>query len=215
MKKPGPMICAFIAVCFFTALAGAQSVPVPRYYGIQSGIVQYEISGDAKGTEVLSFDQWGMRQTRVRTIETLKYGVVHTNTFFIGSSVTMVDPDKNLGRKFEDETLKKLITAWTPEDPALLSLKVLEISAGKKLRDEKVLERVCEVWRLEEDKTTLWLYNGLALKMEVTTPDGVMVYQASKITEGALLDDGVFKVPGSVNFIDVDINSILISRKVE
>lgn len=187
---------------------------VPHYYGVEHGIVEYQISGADQGKQTLYFDQWGLRQARYKVVETQRWGTTSTVTLNLGSDILTYNPNKNLGQKKEDLNLKQLLANFKPQETQILSLQVLGLLGGKKIKEDTVLDRVCEVWETPTPKMKVWLYNGVVLKLEEDTPEGMVIYTAVSIDGASVVDEKYFLVPPEVHFINRDINQILISKRM-
>ncbi len=209
--KLGLLAVVGVFVLFGAAVAQTPPVSVPHFYGLEHAVIEYEISGAVKGKETLYFDQWGMRQARHKVAETQRWGTTTTITLNLGVEIVKFDPNKNLGQKKEDAVLKQLLGSFKPEDVKLLSVAALEISGGKKIKDEAFLDHPCEVWEISEPKTRAWVCEGMLLKTEEQTPEGVVISTAVSVDSTTPVDENLFLVPEAVHFIDRDINEILIS----
>lgn len=208
------LLCV-VAVCWSVPAFGQEAVVVvPHYYGLDHATVEYEISGAEKGKEILYFDQWGIRQANYKSAETLKSGFANTINFNFSGDIMFVDPNKTLGQKKQDVIFKKLLADPQAISKGLLSLQSVEISGGKKIGEENILNHACEVWNISALKTKLWLWQGIIMRSEVTTDQGVVKYNAIKIDEVTVIDEAIFTVPPGINFIDRDIMQILISKRV-
>ncbi len=197
--------------------AQAPAVPpiTPHFYALEQGSIVYEISGAARGKETLYFDQWGMRQARHKMIEAQRMGTSNTVTLNLGSEIVLMDPDKNLGQKKEDVKLKEVLASLKAGDAELIAVKLLMVLDGKKVGEEKVLDRPCEVWETAALKMRTWLWNGIALKIRMDTAEGEILYTAIKVDQNSLVDKEFFGIPPEIHFVDFDINEILISKRMQ
>lgn len=198
----------------------AQTPTVPpgpgmtHFYALEQGSIVYEISGAAKGKETLYFDHWGMRQARHKMIDAQRMGSSNTVTLNLGPEIVVMDPDKNLGQKKEDAKLKEVLASLKADDDQMIAVKLLTVSGGQKVGEEKVLDRPCEIWEIAALKMKTWLWNGIALKMKMDTAEGEIFYVAIKVDQNTLVDEKLFIVPPGVQFVDFDINEILISKRM-
>ena len=200
---------------FATAAFAQPATPatVPHFYGIEQGMVQYEISGSSQGTETLYFDQWGMRQVRLKSEETQRWGVNNTVTLNFAEKTIIIDPNKNLGQKLEDVDLKKFLSSRKSDDTGVIAMQFAEFMGGTKIKSENILERPCEVWDIKNLKLKNSFWNGIPLRIEMQTVEGTVNYKAVKVDETIVVDEAIFTIPESVRFIDMDIKQILISLR--
>lgn len=200
-----------VFVLISAAVAQTPPVSAPHIYGMEHAVIEYEISGAVKGKQTLYFDQWGMRQARHKVAETQRWGTTSSVTLNLGADILIYDPNKNLGQKKEDKVLKQLLADFKPEDVKLLSIAALELSSGKKIKDETLLDRPCEVWETTAPKTRSWVCEGMLLKTEEETPEGVVIFTAVSVDPTAPIEENLFLIPQEIRFIERDINEILIS----
>lgn len=205
----------FVSFLFFSLSVPAfgQEAAVPRYFGIDHGAVEYEVSGAENGKETMYFDRSGLRQAHFKSTETQKWGFMTTVTLNLQEQIIFIDPNKGLGQKKVNEPLKKLLADPQSFSNGLLSLQLMELLGGKKAGEENVLNRACEVWEIPASKTKVWVWNGIILRSEVQTADGVLSYKAVKLDDVTSVDEAVFTIPPSIQFMDRDINQILISKR--
>lgn len=209
----GILICGSVGL-FFTN-AGAQTPSPVRYYGLEHGIIKYEITGSVNGKETLYFDQWGLRQVRKTTAETSRWGTTSTVTLNLGAEIITYDLSKNLGQKKEDKNLKQLLADYKPENDLPLSLQGMVAQGWKKIADENFLNFPCEIWQGSSTGTKAWVFNGIALKMQTQTADGEVTLTAVSFDQTTLVEESIFSVPQDIRFIERDINEILISQSIK
>lgn len=211
MKNFYSILTAMAVAVVSVSPVWGQAPALPRYYGIEHGIIVYSLSGSATGKETLYFDQFGARQSRQKTAQTPRYGNTVTVTLNLGVDIIFYDPDKNLGQKKTDEILKKVMDSRKDDDQNLLSMEVLSALGAQKSGDETFMEKSCEIW--EAPKLKAWVWNGVLLKYEQDLPDGKVIYAAQSVDETTPVDENLFIVPERVHFIDRDINQILLSQR--
>lgn len=209
----GFFFCLLVAGLSGTAFAQQPAAAAPRYFAIDHGAVQYDISGAEKGKETMYFDQAGMRQAHFKSAETQKWGVMNTVTLNLQEQIIFIDPNKGLGQKRVNQQLKQLLDDPQSLNNGLLSVQLMTLLGGKKTGDENVLTRACEVWEIPSAKTKLWLWNGIVLRSEVQTPDGMVSFKAVKVDDVTAVDEAVFTIPQNIQFMDRDITQILISKR--
>lgn len=199
------------------AVIPAVPAPVPsgpevHVFDKSFGTVQYKISGAETGTQMTYFDYWGFRQAHFRKVETASYGMALTVTVNIGEQTIFYDQDKRLGQKRADPEVKKLLNAYILGTSAPVAVDLLQNTGWNKIKTENFLDRSCEVWENKTVPGKVWLWNGITLKSEVKTVDGLVTMTAIKIDEATPIDPSVFAIPGEIHFMDIDIKKILISK---
>ena len=214
MKNIFSVALPVLFLVFSAAGAYAQEAPQPQFYELAFGTVQYNITGAVNGTETLYFDQWGMRQARLRTAETSSLGVNTTMTLNLGERIVIMDPNKGLGQRKVDKNLKQLLANRKPQDTQTISLELIEMTGGVKGKAQNVLGRPCDVWENKKAGVKIWAWKGIPLKTEMRTADGPVSYTAVQIDESTAVEEGVFAIPKNIRIIDGDINQILISMRI-
>lgn len=168
-------------------------------YEIKSGIVEYEIVGNAgsenngeviRGTSKLYFKDYG-------NLELLDEKIVQT---IMGEkeeerTISKIVKDKMFTADFNDEVIysQKLVF---DEDNAMLYIKNKETfvqMGAKHVGTEEILGYKCDIWELGEDK--IWVYNSVPLKQVSQSLGMVQVQQAKLAVFNIDIKDDKFKLP--------------------
>ncbi len=209
------MTSIFLTFVLFVSVSRAQETPPPppHFYDVTFGTVEYKISGAMEGTETLYFDQAGMRQAHFRVVTTQEFGT-NTNVILnIGEETMLVDPNKRLGQKSVNMSVRQALANHKPGDPQLIAIAVLLLEGAEQGKGENVLDRPCEVWENSKTKTKMWIWKGIPLKIVTQTPQGKVTQVATQSDETNPVDEKNFTLPEGVHFINQDINQILLSLR--
>ncbi len=82
--------------------------------------------------------------------------------------------------------------------------KMIESKGAKKLGEEELLGKTCQIYSLEEDgvKSKMWLWKNILMKVSAEQNDMTYIMEATKIEESGSLPDGIFDIPSDFNIIE-------------
>lgn len=169
-----------------------------KKYAAQSGRITYQISGDATGTEVFSFDRFGWRSLKKRHME---FELDGEEMFQEQHEVT----DGKLVYRIEhsDSTYRKRMdirwsTLAQQLDPAATSEAVIQGIGGIYVGDSTYQDKICKVWTFEgKSLKEMWTWEGLVLKRRSTLAEKVIITSADKIEIGIPIEEWFFRLPES------------------
>jgi hypothetical protein len=145
-----------------------------KKYVVEKGTITYDISGGANGTEVFTFDRFGWRSLKKRTMEFELYGINRTqiqHEISDGKRVFMMSPEE-------------------ASESMLLSL------GGRYHSDSTLLGKTCQVWIFENKSLKqLWVWNGLAIKRISTLGEKDIITTANSIDLESVIDESFFTLP--------------------
>ena len=216
MKKQ-PLIIIFLIVfcvlCFCGRSFSQANINYKRYQ-IESGIIEYTISGAQKGKEIVFFDQWGMREAKYTEIERPRLGTQHLLTLVDGLWVYTIDLDKKIGNKSEHAIIKGLLSRLSDNSQVDISLAIIKEMGGKKSGQGDVIDKNCDIWEIERLASTLWIWKGIPLQNQIQMPNTKIVISAKEIQEQVSIPESKFRVPANIHFIKGNIDEILLSYLV-
>lgn len=167
-----------------------------KKYSIKSGSIEYEITGDATGSESLVFENHGWTSLKRQTMNLELYGITSTKSLY-----EITDGDFGFRLKPEDSTMvKRMDLKWSaiasykkPED---LSEAILLSLGGTQQSDTTLNGRVCQVWTFENKALQeMWIWKGLVMKRITKLGNRLVVTTATKIDLDIAIDPSVFIIP--------------------
>jgi hypothetical protein len=199
-----PLLAAALAVTATSTEALASEI---HRYKVQSGMVEYELDGAWTGTESLFFDRWGMREAKTTqaTIQAMGTSVKRNQlTLMDGEWTYIADLDAKTGTKMATPQLKELIESARKEGKDLTDLgeEAYARMGGKKVGQETMIGKPCDVWSIESLGTKVWVWQGVPLKTEVDMMGQRLVSTAIKIDEKAEVAEERFALPAGVKFVE-------------
>ena len=176
-----------------------------RRYQIESGIVEYAISGSQTGTETLYFDKWGMREAKYTNTEISAMGITQkTNqmTLMDGDWIYNVDLDKRTGTKMKNPLFEMIADKSGTKDFGEMGLQMLKEMGGEKTGSEEIAGKLCDVWESKDLGSKSWIWNSLTLKTEVNMAGIAITILATKVDEGASIPEDKFTLPSDVTITE-------------
>ncbi len=203
--KRGILLTSLALLLFLPIKAPAQADVGPRRYRIESGRVEYSLTGSQVGTETVDFDRWGIREVRHVKAELTVGGKrreIEQLTILDGEWMYHIDLITGIGTRMPESMLRELLERSDATDMVEVSENSMREMGGVKSGTEEVAGRSCDVWTIEKMHTKNWLWKGLSLKM-TTDMAGVRTESiALRIEEGKPIPPERLLVPDNVEITD-------------
>jgi len=182
-----------------------------KIYGIESGIIEYEITGSQTGTKKLYFADWGRKQAEF-TNSTIKVGkyTKHSNLLKItnGDWQYIINLENNTGLKRVNPVIEKIIELKNQTNYGEFGEQLLLISGGFESGRDIVADKKCKVFEFKKQNTKSWIWNWLLLKSETKRGNINITVVAKNIEENVFIADTVFSPPKSILIIEVDLENL-------
>lgn len=176
-----------------------------KRYQIESGIVEYSMSGAQKGTETVYFDKWGMREAKYTKSELAVAGITRkSNTLSLidGDWIYVIDLDKRTGTKTQNPLLKQIADRGGTKDLAEFGEKMMRDMGGEKTGSEEIAGKMCDIWEVKKLGSKSWVWNSVTLKVQVNMGGMEMNSTAAKFEEGASIPADRFAIPSDVKITE-------------
>ena len=174
-----------------------------RLYPFKSGVIEYTYSGNTTGTQVLYIDDYGFLQCEITKTETRQFGQTEKKNevkLSKGLDIYQWDPETKKGTRIHNSLAEELMN--DPDfDPEEFGKRTMESLGFTKSGEETLDGKRCEVYK--GMGSTIWIWNGLALKTEVKLLGTKTVWTATSIRldQGAPADK--FKIPSDITIEDL------------
>src|SRR3990172_6580297 len=182
-----------------------------KIFGVQSGIIEYEISGSQTGSRKLYFDDWGRKQAEYSntTIKVGKYSK-HSNLLKItnGNWQYIIDLDKSAGTKRENPILEKMFELKDQMNYGEFGEQLILVDGGFESGNEDIEGRRCRIYEFKDLKSKNWIWNWLLIKSEIQSGNVKININANYIRENIPIQDSVFTLPKNVLITEVDLKSL-------
>ncbi len=181
--------------------AGTITASKMKRYGIKEACIEYTVSGSQAGTEILYFDNYGIREAKHEK-KTIKIGPItqeEDKATYLEDGVTqyIVNRKDGTGTK----TKAKIMEQFEGKDMTKVGEKMMTQMGGKKIRTEEFLGRQTDVWEVKQMGTTTWVWKGVTLKT-ITDFMGMKVsIVATKISES--FDKKKVQKPTNIDYKDM------------
>lgn len=204
MKTTGYFLVLMMLLLWGSARTGESG----KRYGMEKACIEYTITGTMQsGTETLYFDQWGAREAKYTTMAVKVAGFsqeTKSATFTEGDWIYSVNLATNTGTK----TRNNLFDGMSENEKKEMGLEMMKKMGGKKIGQEKVLGKTCDVWEIPSAGSKTWLWNWIPLKTEVNMGGMKLVYEARKIS--TTFDPAKLNKPDNVKYSDMgNVNDLL------
>ncbi len=167
-----------------------------KKYSREKGSITYEISGDASGEEVFTFDRFGWRSLRKRSMRFELYGsersqVMHETSD--GGSIYRLN--------HADSTYRKRVDfRWTRHAAQVAPLQASEAIlfelGGVYNSDSVLLGKTCQVWIFDSKSLAqMWVWEGLVLKRISKLGENNILTVAAEIDLEPVIDPAIFELP--------------------
>ncbi|MCC7302176.1 MAG: hypothetical protein IT233_05995 [Bacteroidia bacterium] len=164
-----------------------------KRYGLKSGMVEYEFSGNYKGKETLYFEDWGWEEMKVNESEMSIMGItqkMHSFSMIDEEWIYNYDNISKQGTRMKNNLLDEL-TEEQRKDLAEVGMKMMKQMGGEKVGKEDVLGKECEVWEIKNLGSKVWVWNNIVLKTTMKMAGVEYASTAVKIEENADVSDNI------------------------
>lgn len=184
-----------------------------RRYQIESGVVQYQMTGGQNGSETIYFDRWGMREAKYTRTEISFSGITQkTNTLTLidGEWIYVVDMDKRTAAKTKNSLLKTIAEKSGKKDFGEIGEQMLRDMGGEKIGSGEIAGKPCDVWEVKRLGSKSWVWKSIALKTQVKMGGLEITSTATSVEEGVSIPEDKFALPSGVSVTETqDINKTL------
>ena len=181
-----------------------------KIFGIESGIIEYTISGSQEGTRKLYFDNWGRRQAEYSNT-TINIGQYSKQSDLLkitkGDDQYIIDLNSRTGTKRENPLIDKLVKLQGQISYGDFGEQLVLIDGGYKTGKEEIDGKDCSIYEFRNKHSKSWIWNWLMLKSEIHYGNMNITIVADTIAADVSVPDSVFKFPPNVLITEVDTKS--------
>ncbi|MEP1031983.1 hypothetical protein [Ekhidna sp.] len=167
-----------------------------KKYEIKSAEIKYEISGDAEGQEMMTFDNYGWTSLRKQVMTFELYGITSTQTVYEitdGDLVYRLNPD-------DSTYLMKRDLKWSQQasykNPSQVSEAILFSMGGTQQADSTLKGKSCQVWTFNGKAIQeMWIWKGLVMKRRAKLGDRNIVTVATEVNLDVAPGPAIFEIP--------------------
>lgn len=177
----------------------------PKRYLVESGIVEYEMSGMQKGTETVYFDRWGWREAKYTNSELSIAGISRKEnklTIMEGEWIYNIDLASRTGSKIKNPMLQQFIEAAKGRSLTEVGEEMMRRMGGEKSGSDTVAGQPCDVWVVKQMGSRSCVWNGVTLRTEVTMGGMQMTSGATRFQANAAIPADKFAIPDNIKITE-------------
>lgn len=195
-----------VILLIFTGILFAENF---KYFGIKSGKIEFELTGNAVGTKSIWFDDFGQKK-RIETKKTTTIKMMgmenvtqeHTLTINDGNHIYSANLLDNTGSKSSFESMADAMgfDKMSKAERQQYFDETLAGMGGQRLQNEKFIGKDCQVISLMGGKS--WIYEGITLKNETNVMGIRNVETAIKFDENISVPASKFVPPANIQWYE-------------
>ena len=125
-----------------------------------------------------------------------------------------IDFDNKTGTKMKNPLLEELVEKSGSEDLMEFGEKMMKQMGGKKIGQESILGKNCDIWEVKNLGTKTWVWNYVTLKTESKIMGQTINITATKVDFDSDIPPGKFKIPANVKITEgTDVKSLFDKMK--
>ena len=166
-----------------------------KRYGIESGIIEYEVSGMQTGTETVYFTDWGLKEAKfTNTVMEVAGFTQETNslTIMIADVIYNIDLNTNQGTMLNNTFMTPFLEGDT--DLQEIGEQMMEGMGGSITGTEEVAGKMCDVWEVSALGSKTWVWEWITLKTEVNMMGMEQINTATSVQANVDVSDDYFDV---------------------
>lgn len=176
-----------------------------KVFPFKSGIIQYEQSGNAKGTHTKYIDDFGYKQADYAETVTKVFGFStkeNSGVILIGPKVYTIDYKNNSATVGENPVYSTYANSEVADYDELGKQAMASLGFENTGVEESILGKSCEVW--EGGLGKIWIWKGLALKSKTTVLGITITETATKIDISTSVPSEKFEIPKGIEVEEIE-----------
>lgn len=177
-----------------------------KRYSLESGIVEYILSGMQVGTSTLYFDNYGMQEASYENAVMEMMGIrqeTESVNYLDGYWQYNWDKKNNTATKIKNTALANIVENAEDGDLHEAGLEMLKAMGGEKIGNENILGKPCDIWEVKQMGTKIWVWKGVTLKSVTNMMGFTMIREAKSFEADASVPPEKLSLPEGVEFNEV------------
>jgi len=174
-----------------------------KRYQFKSGKVVYKLSGMMTGTETMYFDDYGRKEARFNESEMNMMGTkqkINRQTITDGKYIYSINKQNNTAQKMDNP----IYTMFSKEDDLKkVGEDIMKKLGGKKIGNETIKGKNCEIWDVQKLGGKIWVWNSIAIKSDINMMGMKMTQIAESVETDIDVSPDLFKLPKGINIQDM------------
>ena len=183
-----------------------------KRYQFKSGKIIYESGGSMTGTETLYFDDYGMLETKITKTTLDMMGIKQeTNAKVIMKDrwIYSIDEKTNTANKVENPMYKMFPDGI---DADKVGSEMMEKMGGKKIGEETINGKECEIWEIKKLMSKVWVWKSLPIKTEINIMEINITQIATSVETDIDIPSDIFGLPKGIKINEakeIDLNNLM------
>jgi len=193
-----------IIFCVYNAISQAYHY---RRYNVESGVIEYEITGTSTGIEKLVFKDWGRIEVKYTSYKSQiknEREEFHYSTFIFNDTTLSIDFNKKTGIMMKNDMPSDFLKAIDYSTTAVAFKNLMEKMGAKYIATEYLFGKECMVWQIEKAGIKFWTWNNITLKTEVNFMGINTITQATNIDINESIPDESFAIPKGITIKELE-----------
>ena len=173
-----------------------------KRYPVESGIIEYTLSGLTAGTETIYFVDWGRHEAKYIENEISMMGITQrqkTLTILKGDSLFSYDYLTGKTTRMKSPTADDMKQNMAGRDINEIGYDMMEQMGGKVIGSEEIAGKTCEIWEISAILSKAWIWNGITLKTEAGADQMRIVSEAIRFEENVNIPEDKLRFPEGVD----------------
>lgn len=137
-----------------------------KRYDQEYGMIEYKITGDYPGREVIFFDKYGWlegKESEMKVMGTESKSI----TYLDGTWIINYTPESNFASKVRNPLFSSFLQNMDENNMSTVVERMMtEGGMGEKVGTENILGKNCTVWEMSSLKSKVWVWKGITLQEE-------------------------------------------------
>lgn len=199
MKKLAIIIISTI----FSINSSAQKANY-KVFPFKSGIIEYKLDGNSKGTHIKYIDEYGYKQADFTETETTVFGFTnkeHKGVIMVGSKIYTIDYSTNTASTGVNPVYETYANSDEANYDELGKKSMTSLGFSNTGDTETIVGKKCEIWQGSLGK--IWVWKSLALKSQTTILGIKITETATSVKIGGNVPSSKFEVPKNIEIEEI------------
>lgn len=179
---------------------------IPKKYLVQSGMIEYQLSGVQTGTRTLFWDDWGFRQAIYEDSKTEVMGLSQSSkskSINVADKSYSIDLTTNTGIETPNPA-DKILESISDEEAEEVTNRMMKSLGGEKIGTDTIAGKTCDVWTVAIGETETCVWQNIPLRNSVSVAGMTNVETATTVSVDIKVDAAHFEIPDGVTMTKLE-----------
>jgi len=175
-----------------------------KVFPFKSGIVEYKLEGNAKGTHVKYIDEYGYKQSDFTETETTVFGFINKENkgvIMVGAKVYTIDYTTNTASTGINPVYETYANSDGSNYEELGEESMASLGFSNTGDTETIAGKKCNIWQGSLGK--IWIWQSLALKSQTTVLGINITETATSIKINTNISSSKFEIPKNIEVEEI------------